>query len=199
MEGNMPTIPRASRLALLSALAFTLILPLAARADEASHRARAEELMTLLHTERTVQDISDSIRKQVIDAVESAPGPNPTPEQTAKVDDFKKKVTGMIDAQLGWEAMKSGFIDVYVKAFTEEQLDGIVAFYKSPAGVVLLEKMPEVNSQFGQLGQDKVSALQDQLRQAYEEFQKSIAPPASSAAPATVPVPTPATPLGPVK
>jgi len=90
----MPTIPRASRLALLSALAFTLILPLAARADEASHRARAEELMTLLHTERTVQDISDSIRKQVIDAVENAAGPNPTPEQIAKVDDFRRRSPG---------------------------------------------------------------------------------------------------------
>ena len=155
--------------------------------------------MTLLHTERTVQDISDNIRKQVIDAVERAPGPNPTPDQVAKVDDFKKKVTGMIDAQLGWASMKPGFIDVYVKAFTEEQLDGIVAFYKSPAGLVLLDKMPEVNSQFGQLGQDKVSALQDQLRQAYEDFQKSITPPASSAAPSTVPVPVPATPLGPGK
>ncbi len=188
----MPTIARANRLALLLALALTFnLLPLAARADDASHRAKAEEMMALLHTEHNVRQISDSIMKQVTDAADKAAGDTPTPEQKAKIEAFKKQAAGLIDAQVGWATLKPGFIDLYVKSFTEEQLDAIIAFYKTPAGTALLEKMPEINSEFGRLGQSKVGELQDQLRTAYADFRKTVATPASSAAPAPAPRPAP--------
>ncbi|RYD75034.1 MAG: DUF2059 domain-containing protein, partial [Verrucomicrobiaceae bacterium] len=35
----------------------------------------------------------------------------------------------------------------YQKSFTQEELDGIIAFYKTPAGVALVKKMPVVMQQ----------------------------------------------------
>jgi len=51
-----------NRLALLLTLA--LFLPVTAHADETSRRAKAKEMVNLLHTDRGVQQISDNFMKQ---------------------------------------------------------------------------------------------------------------------------------------
>jgi hypothetical protein len=56
-------------------------------------------------------------------------------------------------------------------------MDGIIAFYKSPAGSALLTKMPDVNVQIAQVGGARVQALQPQLQQLYTDFRKGLAPP----------------------
>ena len=170
-------------LALLLTLA--LCLPLAARADEAPHRAKAAQLVALLHTERMVQQVSDSIMKQLSDAAESSLGPNPTSENKARLDDFEKKIAQLVDAQLGWKAMQPAFVDIYVKTFTEQQLDAIVAFYRTPAGVALLSTMPSIDAQATQLAKSRMDALQPKLNQLFDDFRKSQAAPA----PATTPAP----------
>jgi hypothetical protein len=183
-----------NRIALFLGLA--LCLPTAARADEASHRAKAQELMTLLHTENVVQQNADKMMKSVTAVADKTAGPDPTPDTKAKVADFEKRAQEMIDAQIGWKAMQDQLVDIYEKAFTEEQLDVILAFYKSPAGVALLTGMPEVSSQIGQLGNSRVQALQPRLQQSFTDLKKNLAPPpptlgplgpAPSAAPSSAP------------
>jgi hypothetical protein len=182
-----------NRIALLLVLA--LCLPVAARADEASHRAKAQEMITLLHTDKLVQQNADNMIKQVAAAADKAAGPDATPDAKAKVDDFKKQTEQMIDAQIGWKVMQDKFIDVYAKNFTEEQLDGIIAFYKSPAGVALLTTMPDVNSQIGQLGGGRVQTLQPQLQQMYADLKKNLTPPPTLGP--MGPAPAPAAPAAP--
>ena len=173
-------------------------LPLTARADEASHRAKAQEMIALLHTENGVQKVADNISKQVAEAADKAVGTDPAPDKKAKLDQFEQQAHQIIDAQLSWKAMEAGFVDIYAKAFTDEQLDAIIAFYKSPAGSALLTAMPEVNTQIGQLGAARVNAVQPQLQQLYATFKQSLAaapptlgPVPSPAAPATAPAITP--------
>lgn len=186
----MPIATLARRIALLLALAVSYSL--SARADEASHRAKATEMMTVLHTQRMVQQISENLKKQISDAADKIAGPTPTDDAKAKVADFEKKADQMIDTQISWDTMQAGFTDIYVKNLTEEQLDGIIAFYKSPAGVALLENMPTVNNQVTQFGGSHMTALQPLLKQLFEDFQKSVAAtpapePATAAPPAAAP------------
>jgi hypothetical protein len=185
---------RSQRLALFLVLA--LCLPLTARADEASLRAKAEQVMVLLHTQETIQRISDNITKQVDDAAQKSLSTTPSPDQQAKFDDFKKQVAQVVDSQVGWKSLKDGFADVYTKTFTEEQLDAIIAFYKTPAGAALLNNMPTVNEGVSKLGNARMTALQPQLKQLYETYQKSIVAvpptlgpvaPAATRGPATTP------------
>lgn len=180
------------------ALLLALNLPLAARADDASARAKAEQLIAIQHTQATVEKIAANITSQVDAAADRAAGPDATADQKTKVADFKKQAAQIIDTNLGWAAMKPAVVDLYVKNFTEEQLDQILAFYKTPAGAALLEKMPEINTQFGHVGDDHVAGLKDQLQKAYKDFADSLHPVPSLGAPATpapaTPKPIPATP-----
>jgi hypothetical protein len=178
----MPIRLRLHRLALL--LTLVLCLPLTARADDASRRAKAAQLVTLLHTERMVQQNSATIMKQVSDAAEKEIGPNPTPESKARLAGLENKISQMIDAQLDWKALGPAITSFYATAFTEQELDVIVAFYKTPESAAFLEKMPQINGQIEQLAHSRLVILQPQIRQAFDDFRKSQAPPAPAAAPA---------------
>jgi uncharacterized protein len=197
--GYLPPGVFMNRIALLLVLALSL--PFTARADEASHRAKAQEMMSLLHTDKNVQQVVDNISKEVAEAADKAIGPDPTPEKKAKATDFEQQAHQIIDAQLGWKSMQAGFTDIYAKAFTDEQLDSIIAFYKSPAGIALLTTMPDVNTQIGQLGQSHVAAVQPQLQQLYSTFKQSLAaapptlgPTSPALPPAAPPAPSATTP-----
>jgi len=170
-----------NRAALLIALA--LCLPLTAHADDVSLKAKAKELVTLLHTDRMVGQLSDSIKRRTLDAAQKAIGANPTDENKAKLADFNKKISDSVDAQVSWQSLESSFTDIYAKTFTEEELNSIIAFYKSPAGIAFLEKTPTVNVQVRDLTSSRVNALQSELNQSYEEFRKSLS--SASATPAT--------------
>lgn len=164
------------RIATLSALVLALTLPSIARADDASARAKAEEMIDLLHTEKLVEQIAGNIARQVDEAADHAVGDSPTPDKKAKDDDFKKQADQLINTQLSWTAMKPAVVDLYVKTFTEDELTAIVTFYKTPAGSALLEKMPQLNQQFGEVGQARVNDLRGQLQKAYQDYQKSLSP-----------------------
>ena len=189
----MLTASRTRTQSLALFLVLALSLPLAARADEASHRAKAEQIMAILHTEEMVNKICDNITKQVDDAAQKSLSTTPSPDQQAKFDDFKKQIVQAVDAQIGWKSLKDSFADVYIKSFTEEQLDAIIAFYKTPAGAALLATMPNVNEQIGKIGNDRMTALQPPLKQLYETYQKSLAatPPTLGPAPLGPAAPAP--------
>ena len=62
---------------------------------------------------------------------------------------------------------------MYAKNFTDEQLDAILAFYKSPAGVALIEKLPTLTTQGTELAQARVATLMPQLKQMIADFAKT--------------------------
>jgi hypothetical protein len=171
----------------LLVIVLALALPIAARADDASHRAKAQEMMALIRTQQMVEQNSKSMKKQITDAAQATIGLDATPEKKAQAEAFEKKAFDLIDTQLGWASMQPGITDIYVKALTEDQLDGIIAFYKTPAGAALLTTMPEVSSQVNQFGSARIKdSLTPQLTQMFLAFRASMAPaPAAAAAPAT--------------
>ena len=156
-------------------------------APDALH-LKAQKMVLLLHTDRTVDGVTANIKKQVLAAAEKEVGPNPTAEKKARLEIFEKKVAQLIDEQVGWKAMQSTFFDMYAKTFTEQELDGIIAFYQSPSGIALLDKMQGLDAQANQYAQSRLIAAQPQLKQLFEDFRKSSDAP-SPAAPVATPAP----------
>lgn len=171
------------RFSSLLLLAFSL--PLAARADEASHKAKAEEMVTVLHLDRMVNGVMQNALQQSAALTAQRYGGQMTPEATTKLNDFQKKLTELIQPQIGYDALKPDYIRDLTEAFPEDQMDSILGFYKSPAGKALIEKLPGVEQQIGTILQKRVQALQPQVKQMFDDFQKSL--PANAPAGATSP------------
>ena len=53
---------------------------------------------------------------------------------------------------------------VYTDTYTEEEIDGILAFYKSPVGKAFLQKMPEVMQRSMPVMMQMMGDLQPELK-----------------------------------
>jgi len=100
-----------------------------ARADDASKRAKAEQLFMLLHMDTMMDQLLSGVKKQVQQITESMPGAGQaTPEQKKQIVDFQQRVMDTVNGKIGWKALEPDFINLYATTYTEEELDGIVAF-----------------------------------------------------------------------
>jgi hypothetical protein len=160
------------RLALL--LTLVLCLPLTAHADDASRHAKAQEMLTLMHLDRVMDQVMNNMMQQMSTMSKQLGGNTVKPEDQAKLDEFQKKAFDLIQSQMGWKALEPDYVDIYAKNFTDEQLDAILVFYKSPAGIALVDKLPTLTAEGSQLAQAKMTALQPQLRQLIQEYSKSV-------------------------
>jgi hypothetical protein len=168
-----------------------------ARADEASKRAKAEQLFMLLRMDTMMDRLMGGVKKQVQQITESMPGAGQaTPEQKKQMTDFQQRVMDVDNQKIGWKALEPDFINLYATTYTEEELDGILTFYKSTAGQKMIEKTPELTAKSTQITQQKMSELQPVLNQMVQDFMKQMAGSMGKPAPAeaTPPAPTPAKP-----
>lgn len=165
-------------------LLLTLSLPLAARADDASHKAKAEEIVQVLHLDRMVNGVLQNALQQATALTSQRYGGQMPPAAATALSDFQKKLTDVLQPQIGYEGLKPDYVRSLTETFTEDQLDSMLSFYKSPTGKALIEKLPAVEQQVGEILRKRVQDLQPQVKQMFDDFQKTLPPPTSAAAPA---------------
>ena len=158
-------------------LAFALLaLPGAAHADDASKRAKAEELLKLTKADVGAQAMlagfPDRVKavasRQVV--VQAAT----TPEQKKLTGDYLDQMSNIARSGANWEAVHPKIVDLYVATFTEADLDGIIAFYKTPAGQDYITKTTGVSSKTIELLQAPINALSPQFEAATKTYQESM-------------------------
>jgi hypothetical protein len=159
-----------------------------ARADDATKRAKAEQLFTVLRMDQMMDQLMDGVMKQVEQITQSMPGTDQvTPEQKKQIADFQQRILALVNQKLGWKALEPDFITLYATTYTEEELDGILAFYKSPVGQKMLEKTPELMAKSTEITQQKMRQIQPEMNQMIQDFMKQMAgnlgKPSSSNAP----------------
>jgi len=60
------------------------------------------------------------------------------------IDGVLNKMIVIYRQDMNWEILEPLFIRVYRDSFTQEEVDGMLVFYKSPAGQAVIKKMPLV-------------------------------------------------------
>ena len=162
-------------LTLLVTLAALLLTLPAAHADETTKRAKVEQLMTLTKVDAMLDQLMDQVTTSMKSASEQQMAKmNPTPEQQIAFTKFNTKVNAIIKDELSMDKLRPVMIKVYMDTYTEEELDGIVAFYRSPAGVAFVAKQPQLMQRSMQLMQQQMITLQPLLEQASKEFSDEI-------------------------
>ena len=135
-------------------------------ADEASKIAKVEEFFRLSRFQQTMGQLMQMVRQQT-DArmIEQISGSQVPPGPREDLNRYQDEIYDLLDEAMGWEAMKAEYIRAYVDAFTEEELDGIVAFYRSPAGQSLVEKTPQLMARASQVTQQRMATIAPKLQE----------------------------------
>lgn len=82
---------------------------------------------------------------------------------------FRDKLFAMLAERMSWEKMKPQYIKLYDEIFTAEEVAGILAFYKTPAGTALLEKMPALMTRSMQIAQQQVNETMPEIKRMLEQ------------------------------
>ena len=174
---------------------FVVVLCLAslqARADDASKRAKVQELFTVMHVDRVSEQITGTVRRQLEASMHNLPGASEaTPAQKKLLTDYESHVMALVDGSVNWKVLQPQMVDLYSSTYSEPEIDGILAFYKSSVGQTMLAKTPELTQKSMAITQTKLQALQPKISEMSQDFAKQYA---AAQAPPTQGAPSKATP-----
>jgi hypothetical protein len=159
---------------------FVMVLvvgPVGARADEASKQAKVKELFATMHMEHNLDRMRSAMEQQVEATAKNAPGTEAmTPEKKKAQQDFIDGSMKVVDENFGWSVLEAAYVKLYADTYTETELDGILAFYKSPAGQAMLVKTPELSAGVMQIVHGRMDDFQPKMQALQAQYVKAMAP-----------------------
>jgi hypothetical protein len=156
------------------AVIVMLVSPLA-HADEASKEAKVHELFIAMRMEHTMDQMMGMMQQQIQQMAMNAPvSDTMTPAQKKLTDEYMATTMKMATESMGWKAIEPEYVKLYATTYTEQEIDGILAFYKSPAGQAMLAKSPELSTGAMKIVQGKMADLQPKLKQMQDQYTRQM-------------------------
>lgn len=91
--------------------------------------------------------------------------------------DIDKRQAQMIVAAketLDWNKLEPVYVRVYQKSLTQHEVDGLIAFYKTPSGQAVLKKMPVIMQNAVNETQQLMQPLVQQLRTMQQDVRAKV-------------------------
>jgi hypothetical protein len=135
-------------------------------ADEASRLVKAEQFMQVAQMDKMLNQSMTMMREQMKSSTmrEIMTGGQVNPAEAKRMDELQQKINGALSDIFTWEKLKPAYAKLYADAFTDEELDGLIAFYKSPAGQAFVTKTPQVMQQSMGIVQKLMAEAQPRLK-----------------------------------
>ncbi|MGD0620352.1 MAG: DUF2059 domain-containing protein [Bryobacteraceae bacterium] len=149
---------------------LALFIPAGLAADQ-DKRALAEEVLTLTHPEKMIDQIMDQMSNMVHQQMQ---GMNVPDDKKALVDQVAQEEMSYIREKLDWAKLKPAYVDIYADIFTEEELRQVADFYKSPGGQAFLNKMPQVVQRSMTMAQGLMADLPSHLEEMTNKLKKQL-------------------------
>jgi hypothetical protein len=155
---------------LLAAVAALLIAAPAMAEDAKAGEDSVKQLLEVMKVSRIVDNyvaqIDTTVRSQMQQALSAA---SLSPAQQKVIDTLGGKVMAATQKQINWAQVEPQLVEAYRNAFTQREIDGMLDYYRSPAGQAELAKQPRVQQQGLQFMQQRLIALSPQITQLEKE------------------------------
>ena len=142
------------------ALIIFLVASSTVYATESSHREQVETLFRLTQMEKKIEESVDNVVQLQL-------------RQNPQLAQHKKTMQTFFERHIGWNALKEDIAEMYMRKFSEKELQEINAFYITPAGQKVITVLPELVKERNQLAMIR-------LQQNIGELQKIIGAPKTS-------------------
>jgi len=176
-------------------LALALACSTAFAADTKPTEASIKELLALTDAAKLIDSIwaqVDGMTQNML--AQSTRGQELPAEAKAVIEKLRTDSMALARDEFSWAKMEVIYNKIYQDSFTQEELDGMIAFYKTPAGQAVIKKMPvvmqasmqELQKSMGPFMQ-KLQQLQLQAMTELKAIEQAKAAPAPAAEPAAAP------------
>jgi uncharacterized protein len=134
----------------------------------------SEESIRVLLQVTNVRQLLDQMRGQMdgimANAMQTAQkGQTLTPERQAILDRMRQKMAVAVGESLNWDTLLPIYVRTYQASLTQDELNGIIDFYQSPAGQAYTKKMPLIMQNVMTEMQGMMKPLQQKLADIQKE------------------------------
>jgi hypothetical protein len=127
------------------ALSCSIASSVVLAADKPPSEASIKQLLDVTQVRKlleTTMSQMDAFMQQAMQQVTQ--GQSITPELQKEIEKSRAEAMAMMKEVLDWNKLEPMYVRVYQKSFTQQEIDNLIAMYKTPAGQTLLAKMPVV-------------------------------------------------------
>ena len=133
--------------------------------------ASIEKLLEVTRARGMIDTSTEQIGSMMRNGMQQAlQGETINEEQQQILDDWQAKLIAIIKEQLTWENFEPMMVDIYIRTYTQEEIDGMIAFYSTDVGRAMIAKQPRVMQAITEVTQSrmitmfpKIKALQDEM------------------------------------
>lgn len=148
----------------------------------AARKSAAAQLFVVMHLEKTFDQLMAQVDTQNGSMVRSLfPEMEKNPEQKREFDAYMVKVSYLVHSSFSWQVMEPEYEQIYADAYTLDQLNALLTFYKSPLAQLQLEKTPGIMQASSAVATQHMNELTPKVRALMqEEVEKMKAIPAKA-------------------
>ncbi len=162
----------------LSIALCALIFPLGMVAAEPSIES-LEKLFAVSNVQKEAEQAVgqiDGLMKSMME--QSISKQTMSPEQTRAFEKMLPKFTDelqkILKEEVSWSKLKAEYSKVYAKNFSQDEVNGLIAFYQSAPGRALLRKMPAVQEECARLAMGRLPDITARLKEVSTRIQRSL-------------------------
>lgn len=154
------------RILSVTALVLSLTAGSSAAVDDIK-RTMVEEILTLTKAEDNLANARDQFLEMMSTQFQTIDVPEEFRERFNK---HMNKMMEMALDEMSWKVMKKEYVEMYSDIFTQEELGGLIVFYRSPTGQALIGKLPELTARMMQVTQERMQRLMPRVMSMTEDF-----------------------------
>jgi uncharacterized protein len=149
---------------MLSSLLATAALAAAVPSD-----ASIRELLESTHARALLDNVAAQVDARTrADMAEAVKGRTLSDKQKQILDDLQNQLTVIVKGSVSWDNFEPMLLRIYRESFSQDEVDDMLKFYKTPAGQAVVNKMPMVMQNTMQ----EVQAVMQKTLQKIAEVQK---------------------------
>lgn len=147
---------------IITVILMTAVGQASVLADVASHHKAVERLFELTDMQQKIDESVVSVL-----ALQLSQSPDLQPHRDV--------VYEFLERHIGWNSMKDALTSMYLKEFSEQELNDMNTFYSSPTGQKVIKRLPVLVQMRNQLAsgrlQENIGELQDTIDARMKEQQ----------------------------
>lgn len=161
----------------LMAAVLLSLLPLSAPAA-APTEASLEQLMEVTRVREFMASMQAPIEQNIrASAALALKGKSLTAAQQQELEVALQKIATIVRSEISYEKLKPTYLKIYRESLDQAEVDGMIAFYQTPAGQAVILKMPVITQKSMGAVQEMLGSLMPRLEAALKATAASSARP----------------------
>ena len=130
-----------------------------------------KQLLAITQAQKLVDGMRAQFDSIMNNAVQQAlKGKTPSASQQLAISKMKRRMITLMQGELEWKKLEPMYLSIYKESFTEEEVAGMITFYKTPAGQAVINKMPGLMQRTMLEVQKIMSGLMPQMQKIQQDF-----------------------------